>query len=123
VLKLAIPVLHVTRSRDAEEFYCGRLGFRREFAYRVDESREDPCYMGLSRDEAWLHLSSFPGDGVSGGVIFFVVDDVDALHGELLARGVRVDLPPTDQTWGNREMYVKDADGNSLRFVRPGGPR
>ena len=120
MLKLAIPVLHVTRSREAEEFYCGRLGFHREFAYRVDESRDDPCYLGLARDDAWLHLSSFPGDGVPGGVVFLVVDDVDALHLELLAKAVAVDLPPTDQTWGNREMYVQDADGNSLRFIRPG---
>jgi uncharacterized glyoxalase superfamily protein PhnB len=33
---------------------------------------------------------------------------------------VAVDLPPTDQTWGNREMYVKDPDGNAIRFVRQG---
>jgi hypothetical protein len=33
---------------------------------------------------------------------------------------VKIDLPPTDQTWSNREMYVKDADGNSRRFIREG---
>jgi uncharacterized glyoxalase superfamily protein PhnB len=41
---------------------------------------------------------------------------VDVLYAEFLAAGVVVDLPPTDQTWGNREMYVKDADRNCLRF-------
>jgi uncharacterized glyoxalase superfamily protein PhnB len=60
-------------------------------------------------------------DGVAGGVVFLAVDDVDELHRELVARGVSIDLPPTDQSWGNREMYVSDADGNSIRFVRPGG--
>jgi catechol 2,3-dioxygenase-like lactoylglutathione lyase family enzyme len=30
MLKLAIPVLHVTRSEAGEEFYCDKLGFRRE---------------------------------------------------------------------------------------------
>jgi catechol 2,3-dioxygenase-like lactoylglutathione lyase family enzyme len=96
------------------------LGFRREFAHRFDDARPDPCYMGLTRDGAWLHVSSFSGDGVSGGVVYLLVDDVDALHLELVARGVAIDLEPTDQTWGNREMYVKDPDGNSIRFVREG---
>jgi catechol 2,3-dioxygenase-like lactoylglutathione lyase family enzyme len=118
VFKFAIPVLHVKSSAAAEEFYCGKLGFHRQFAYRIDDTSADPCYMGLSRDDAWLHVSSFPGDGVAGGVVFLAVDDVDTLHEELLRKNVNIDLPPTDQTWGNREMYVKDPDGNSVRFVR-----
>jgi catechol 2,3-dioxygenase-like lactoylglutathione lyase family enzyme len=77
--------------------------------------------MGLARDGAWLHVSSFAGDGGPGGVVYLLVDDVDALHAELVAREVAVDLEPTDQTWGNREMYVKDPDGNSIRFVRASG--
>ena len=47
----------------------------------------------------------------------FNVEDVDALHAEFVARGVKIDTGPVDQTWGTREMYVKDADGNSLRFM------
>ena len=118
MLKLAIPLLHVSKSAEAEDFYCNRLGFRRRFAYRSDETKPDPCFLGLSRDGVWLHVSSFSGDGVSGGVAGILVDDVDALHAELVAKNVAIDLPPTDQTWGTREMYVKDADGNSIRFIR-----
>jgi catechol 2,3-dioxygenase-like lactoylglutathione lyase family enzyme len=121
-LKLAIPVLRVSRSEAAEAFYCERLGFRRLFAYRPDPSKPDPCYMGLARDEARLHVSSFPGDGVSGGVAYLTVDDVDALHAELAGKDVRIDLEPTDQTWGNREMYVRDGDGNCLRFSQERQP-
>lgn len=120
MLRAAIPVLHVSSAAAAEDFYCDRLGFGREFAYRPDAAEADPCYLGLARDEVRLHLSSFSGDGVPGGVVFFAVDDVDDLFRELTARGIRIDLPPTDQTWGNREMYVSDLDGNSLRFVRAG---
>lgn len=90
MLKLAIPLLHVSNSAEAEEFYCGRLGFRRHFAYRVDDTRADPCFLGLSRDGVWLHVSSFSGDGVSGGVAGFLVDDVDALHAELVAKNVPI---------------------------------
>jgi catechol 2,3-dioxygenase-like lactoylglutathione lyase family enzyme len=117
LLKLAIPLVHVSSSKEAEDFYCKRLGFRREFAHRADETKPDPCYMGLSRDGIWIHVSSFSGDGVSGGVVNFLVEDVDALHAELVAKGVKISVEPVDQTWGTREMYVRDPDNNSIRFI------
>jgi uncharacterized glyoxalase superfamily protein PhnB len=120
LLKFAIPVLHVSSSVAAEEFYCGRLGFRQQFAYRLDETRPDPCYMGLMCDGVRLHLSSFSGDGVSGGVVYLAVEDVDSLQTEFVAKGVRIDTGPIEQPWGNRKMYVKDADRNSIRFVQEG---
>jgi len=101
MLKFAIPVLHVSSSRIAEEFFS-RLGFRQEFAMRLDESEADPCDMGFRRDEAVLHVSSFSGDGVSGGVAYVAVDDVDELHRELVAKGVSIDTGPINQSWGNR---------------------
>jgi catechol 2,3-dioxygenase-like lactoylglutathione lyase family enzyme len=117
MLTCAIPVLHVSSSTAAEQFYCAGLGFQQRFAYRPDKGRVDPCYMGLIRDGVQLHVSSFLGDGVAGGVANFIVDDVDALHDEFRVRGVPIQLPPTNQDWGNREMYLEDADGNSIRFV------
>jgi catechol 2,3-dioxygenase-like lactoylglutathione lyase family enzyme len=120
MLKLAVPVLRVSDSVAAEGFYCNRLGFRREFAYRLDDTKPNPCYMGLSRDGVELHVSSFSGSGVSGGVVLLLVDDLDDLHAELVAKGVPIALEPTNQTWGNREMYINDVDGNSIRFVQEG---
>ncbi len=116
MLKRAIPLLHVTESSAAERFYCGQLGFRLASIYRADPQRADPAYLTIVRGDAVLHVSSFPGDGVAGGVASLVVDDVDVLHSEYVAKGVIIDLAPTDQTWGNREMYVKDADRNCQRF-------
>ncbi len=114
----AIPVLHVSSSVAAEKFYCEQLGFERRFAYRIDDAKADPCYMGLQRDDAWLHVSSFPGDAVVGGVVFLLVEGIDQLHADLVAKSTVIALEPTDQTWGNREMYVQDQDGNSIRFVQ-----
>jgi|SRR4029079_10093471 len=116
----AIPVLHVGDSRAASSFYCGKLGFSEKFAYRFDDKQSDPCYMGLIREDVVLHFSSFSGDAVSGGAVFIVVENVDELYEEFRGTGVDVQLPPTDQSWGNREMYVEDPDGNSLRFVHFG---
>ena len=56
---------------------------------------------------------------MSGGVIVLIVDDVDAIHAELVAQGVVIDTGPVNQDWGNRELYVKDADRNSIRFTQP----
>jgi len=116
MIKLAVPLLHVSNAAEAQNFYCTSLGFRLEYAHGPHGGEADPCYMGISRDGVSINLSSFSGDGVAGGVVNLLVDDVDVLYAEFLAAGVVVDLPPTDQTWGNREMYVKDADRNCLRF-------
>jgi uncharacterized glyoxalase superfamily protein PhnB len=113
----AIPLLHVSNTAEALLFYCRGLGFRLEFEHRPDGVTTDPCYMGISRDRVWLHLSSFPGDGVTGGVANLMVDDVDRLYEEFTAKRVQIDTPPVDQTWGTREMFVKDADRNCLRFI------
>ena len=119
MIKAAIPVLHVSNSAAAKRFYCEQLGFRREFAYRADESRIDPCYTGITREQVEIHLSSFSGDGVAGAVVNFVVDDVDAMHAEFRDKNVPIEAGhPVNQTWGTREMYVTDADGNSLRFQK-----
>lgn len=115
---LAVPVLHVESSSAAEAFYCGVLGFQRDFEYRPVEGRVDPCYLGVTRDGARLHLSSFAGDGAPGGCVYVVVEDLDAVYDEFVRGGVGIDMPPTQQTWGNREMYVRDPDGNSVRFVQ-----
>lgn len=120
MLKRAIPVLHVSDASAAEGFYCGLLGFQRLFATRADPAKPDPCYAGIARDGAIVHLSSFSGDGANGGVVNVLVDEVDTLHRDFVAKGVAIAMAPTDQTWGSREMYVKDADGNTLRFVQPG---
>jgi uncharacterized glyoxalase superfamily protein PhnB len=117
MIKVAVPLLHVSNAAAAVGFYCGKLSFRLQFQHRPDGVAADPCYMGVARDAAWINLSSFSGDAVAGGVVNLMVDAVDKLHEEFVAKGVAIDSGPVDQTWGSREMYVKDADGNCLRFI------
>ena len=114
----AVPLMHVSSSEAAERFYS-KLGFTKQWDYRPAAPAQDPAYLGLRRDSIDLHVSSFSGDGIAGGVASFYVRDVDALFAEFTAQGVPIELAPYDQTWGNREMYVRDADGNSLRFIQP----
>src|SRR6266568_403046 len=109
MINRAIPLLHVSNAAAAVKFFCDGLGFQLEFAHRPEGVETDPCYMGLSRDGVWINLSSFGGDGVAGGVINFMVDNVDTLHDEFIAKSVSIDMLPVNQSWGSREMYIKDA--------------
>lgn len=117
MIRRAIPLLHVTNAAEAINFYCQSLGFQLEFEHRPEGVTTDPCYMGISRDGVWIHLSSFSGDGLAGSVANLMVDDVDRFYAEFTAKKVEIDMAPVDQTWGSREMYVKDADRNCLRFI------
>ena len=120
MLKSAIPVLHVSDARQSEDFFCNQLGFEREFAYRPDPEQADPCYLGLRRDGVQIHVSSFSGDGVAGTAVYLATDDVDGLFDEFKKKGLAIQLEPTNQTWGNREMYIRDPDGNTIRYCQSG---
>jgi uncharacterized glyoxalase superfamily protein PhnB len=116
MIESAIPVLSVTDSLRSEDYYCNALGFQRLFVYRPDPHRNDPCYLGVVRDGVVLHLHSFKPERAGLTDAFLWVADVDQLHAELTSRGVACALPPTDQIWGDREMHVRDPDGNALCF-------
>jgi uncharacterized glyoxalase superfamily protein PhnB len=116
MFQTAIPVIQVSGSIAAEEFYCKGLGFTLLSSWRPDETKDDPRYMTLARDAARLHVHSFQGGTVGAAAVYVFVDDVDSLYGELMSNGVSVSGPPIDQTWGTREIAVRDADRNVLTF-------
>lgn len=85
----------------------------------------DPGFARLTRHGDALYLSSHAGDGAFGQAIVIEVAETDALFAAFRSRGLdpsgKPDSPvhqgPLDQTWGTREFYVDDPDGNSLRFT------
>ncbi len=116
MLQAAIPIVHVRDSVIAEDFYCKRLGFTVLSSWRPSETKENPCYMTVARDEAQLHVTSFEDGQIGTSNIYVFVDSVDALHAELVAKAVPIPHPPIDQTWGTREISVRDPDGNRIVF-------
>src|SRR6266487_752699 len=100
MIKFAIPLLHASDPILAESFYCDQLGFRKTFDYRPF-GETGPCYFGIVRDGIRIHLSSFPEDGTVSSAVVLVVDNVDTFYNEYNLRGIKIDLPPTDQSWGN----------------------
>ena len=114
MFKEAIPILGVSSSEIAEEFYCGRLGFRRLYAYRPDATRLDPCYMGVGRDAVHIVVSSFEGDGPPGSRnVQIYVENAKAIYEEFRQASVSVG-EIFDQTWDNIEFSFEDPDGNSI---------
>lgn len=114
-LATAIPTHRCADLSRALAFYVGVLG--------AEQLWDDPAYVGVRWRGVEIHLSTNAGDGAFGAATVIRVDDVDDVFAELKARGYvpRTDRgpvfeAPTDQTWGTRELYVSDPDGNTLRF-------
>jgi catechol 2,3-dioxygenase-like lactoylglutathione lyase family enzyme len=115
-----VPVIRCTDMARSLAFYTGVLDFRLKYP---GQSHED-LVIDIVNDMAELQLSVLGGDGVFGSATNIGVMDVDALSKMCVARGLdaskRPDSPvhqgPVDQTWGKREFYVTDPDGNRLRF-------
>jgi len=93
-----------------------------------DDEISDPSFSVLMREGGSLFLSSHKGDGTFGQAIVVQTDDVEALFRKFSSRGLKtpgdpnapkeVHEGPIDQSWGTREFYVKDPDGNTLRFMQ-----
>lgn len=56
-------------------------------------------------------------------MVYFEVDDVDAIVAELQKKGVILELEPTDQDWLWREAYLRDPAGNKLCIYHAGENR
>jgi catechol 2,3-dioxygenase-like lactoylglutathione lyase family enzyme len=120
-----IPTVRCTNMRRSLGFYTGVLDFEHVDG---DDGTEDPAFSVLARDGDQLFLSSHRGDGEFGQAIVVTTNDVDALFREFRDRGLRTpgnpDAPekvhegPLNQSWGTREFYVDDPDGNTLRFTQ-----
>ena len=119
-----IPTVRCRNMRTSVAFYTGVLDFER--LQGDGDGLDDPSFVALKRGGDVLYLSSHSGDGEYGQAIVVAVDDVDAVFRALLRRGLRTpgqpDSPvhegPVDQTWGTREFYVDDPDGNTVRFTQ-----
>jgi catechol 2,3-dioxygenase-like lactoylglutathione lyase family enzyme len=121
-----IPQIRCREFARAFDFYTKTL----DFDYvEGDEpaSAKDAAFCVLSREGDQVFLSNF--DGGTRSVIAIMTNDVDAVFRKLRARGLQtpgdpsvpaeeVHQGPLNQTWGTREFYVEDPDGNSLRFTQ-----
>ena len=101
---LALVVGNCGRSRD---WYTRNLGLKVEFEIAERNT------VALQDDSGFTLFLSQPNEGaaVATCTLTFEVDDVDAKHRELAARGVEFVKPPKTESWGTSAI-MKDPDGN-----------
>ncbi len=120
----AVPVFYSSDPTRSLAFYTTVLDFELRYpAYRELSLRSG--VVDLIRDEAVLQLSMHMGrhpTPSSANLELREPGEVDALFARYTARGLDqshltespVHLAPLDQTWGTREFYINDPDGNCL---------
>lgn len=99
------------------------------FGFRCDYVAGDPAQFAIcSRDGLAIMLRRVAGpeliraNEAQGGTwdAFFWVDDVDALHAEMVQRGANVAYGPIVQdSYHMREFALRDPDGHVLGFGQP----
>jgi catechol 2,3-dioxygenase-like lactoylglutathione lyase family enzyme len=107
-------------------FYGGVLGH--EVQFEDDDSvgftMEGVAFIALKVGRARTQLSGEPTTTPAAGATAFLTaftDGVDALHADLVGRGVEFFQDPTDQPWGMRTAYFKDPDGHVWELAQPVG--
>jgi catechol 2,3-dioxygenase-like lactoylglutathione lyase family enzyme len=122
-MNAAVPTLRIGDYPSARRFYVDGLGFAVDWEWRDADSGDgeparagqgDPVFLQISRGPLRLYLSRRAGDGVPGGLVHLYVADVDGWQAQMLRQGIVAEGPPVDQPWGNRELRVRDPDGNQL---------
>ena len=106
------PVLAVDDLSADVRYYVNQLGFSLDWTWG-----EPPVRAGLVRDGFELQLVSDRRFAPScPSRIYFLVRDVDAYYTECVERGVEIDLPLEDRSFGMRDFRVVDPSGNVLAF-------
>jgi uncharacterized glyoxalase superfamily protein PhnB len=118
ILCSAHPVLPVRDIEETAHYYRDVLGFNIHFMWR--EHEDAPlAHCGVGRNEAHLQFTTWTRQHdavVNSGWVYVIVENIDALHEEVTARGAEIISPLETQSWQMREFEVKDCNGHILRF-------
>jgi catechol 2,3-dioxygenase-like lactoylglutathione lyase family enzyme len=116
------PVLLVDNVDRTARFYEAILGFARSF------SADWYVHLRSSEDEATeLAIMRFDHDTIplagrrpTGGLLLnFEVDDVDAVHDIVMARGAEPVQPLRSEPFGQRHFILADPDGVLIDIITP----
>ena len=115
MIRSTMFVLAVRDLEAASAFYRDVLGFA------VGEVGDDGWRL-LERDGCRILAGHCP-DAIPASELgdhsyfaYLTVDDAEALHGEVVARGAELIKPLRDEPWGMREFGVRTNDGHRLMF-------
>lgn len=100
-----VPELPVSDLERARDYYCGKLGFKREW--------ELPEIAAASRGKVaiFFRLSNPP---ITPQVHWMFAEDVDASYAEMQAGDARIVDPIANKPWGLRQFTIQDPDGHQF---------
>lgn len=120
------PVLGSRNVQKTVDYFTSVLGFECPAGVFAPSSDEPTGIYGIvRRDGTEIHIQIrrreiFAGERQSiEGDVYVFVDDADAVHAEVSARGAKVLRPPADQAYGLRDFVVEDPDGHRINFGSP----
>ncbi len=117
-----VPLFKCKDLTKSIDFYTRVLDF--ELKYKT--ALPSDGVVDLIKGNIELQLTIFEREQLLGSVVNIWVDEVDQLFKKYLDRGLditaKINSPvhqgPLNQTWGTREFYINDPDGNTLRFCK-----
>ena len=116
---LSLVLLLVDSPAASAAFYADLLGRAPVEASPTFAMFAMPSGAGLG---LWSHhtVEPAPGGGAGAAELAFAVPDVDAVHADWAARGLRIAQAPVDLDFG-RSFVALDPDGHRLRVFAPAG--
>lgn len=121
----ASPVLGVPNVRQAAEYYRDVLGFSLDPVDGVFQPTGDEpggVYAIVKRAGVWIHFQIRRGElpqrqrQEHEGDVYLYVENLDALHAELVQRGANILQAPRVALYGLREIIIEDLNGFRLTF-------
>ncbi|BFP50430.1 VOC family protein [Streptomyces griseus] len=107
-------LLHPTDPERSRAFYGEALGLAVYREFGTGPERGTVYFLG----GGFLEVSGRSEEPPSPAVrIWLQVDDAEAAHDELRAKGVSVLRPPKREPWGLVEMWIEDPDGVRIAVV------
>lgn len=107
-----VPNLTSASPQDSAALYGAILGFRVVMDQGWIVTLADP-----ERPRVQLSLMSHDATGPTVAAASIEVTDVDAAHAAAVAAGAEIVHPLTDEPWGVRRFFVRDADGNVVNVL------
>ncbi len=105
----------------AKTFYVDKVGFHLDGDWNIEDKRYvqltpvgSACSIAIGKNIT----EAKPG---SGGSIMLVVKDIQKVHDELVAKGVKV-TDVKKEAWGAYHAYFSDPDGNAWQLQQKPTP-
>ena len=124
--KKVIPMLVYQELEAAHDFLVKAFGFESAGLERDGDGRAFHAELRHGTASIWLHrvtaeweLQSAREQPMASSGLVVHVPDVDAHFSRASAAGARIDDPPRDQPYGQREYGARDPEGHRWWFATP----